>query len=111
MLDPVRLNASGTVDAERVPTMTDVTKPKSQRTQLVLTLLFGPIGLLYSSFPGGVLLLVAAPVLYNDFGRAGILFVWLAAIVTGFFSVRRWNRSAAAYRHGESPDASSTPGV
>lgn len=83
--------------------MTAVPKPKSPRTQLLLTLLFGPAGLLYSSFPGGVVLLLAAAVLYKDFGGAGILFVWLASIAIGFFTVRRWNRSAAAYRHDEPP--------
>ena len=87
--------------------MTDVTQPKSQQTQLALAMLFGPLGLLYSSFPGGVLLMLAAPMLYNDFGRVGILFAWLATIVIGSFSVRRWNRKAAAYRHGEPPHASS----
>lgn len=86
--------------------MTDRTKPKSQRTQVLLTLLFGPVGLLYSSFPGGILLLLAAAVLVKDFGRIGILFVWPPAVATGFLTVRHWNRNAAAYRGSEPPNAS-----
>jgi hypothetical protein len=91
--------------------MTDLAKPKSQRTQLVLTLLLGPLGLFYSSIPGGALLLLAAPVLYHDFGRAGIGFVWLASIAAGAFCVRRRNRSTAAGMHHEPPRTSSASGV
>lgn len=86
--------------------MTDRTKPKSQRAQALLTLLFGPLGLFYSSFPGAVLLLLAAAVLVKDFGRIGILFVWPAAVATGFLTVRHWNRNAAAHRGSEPPSAS-----
>jgi hypothetical protein len=83
--------------------MTDRTKPKSQPTQFLLALLFGPIGLLYSSFPAGVLLLLAAAVLAKDFGRAGAFFVWPVAVITGFLTVRQWNRSAAKCRGAENP--------
>jgi hypothetical protein len=86
--------------------MTDYTRPKSQRTQFLLSLLFGPIGLLYSSFPGGILLLLATAVLVKDFGRTGILFVWPAAIATGFLTVRHWNRNAAQRGHSKPPNTS-----
>lgn len=91
--------------------MTDRTKPKSQRTQFLLTLLFGPIGLLYSSFPGGVLLVLAAAVLVKDFGHSGILFVWPAAIGTGFLTVRQWNRNAVRHGHPKPPHGSSASGI
>lgn len=87
--------------------MTDLTKSKSPRTQLLLTLLFGPLGLFYSSFAAATLLLLAAVVLAKDFGWPGVFFVWLAAIATGFLTVHRWNRRSGEYGHSTSPRASS----
>jgi hypothetical protein len=86
--------------------MSDRNQPKSQSTQLVLTLLFGPFGLLYSSLSATVLLTLAAGVLAKDFGGLGVLFVWPLAALTGFFTVRHWNRRAAEQPPSSAPRVS-----
>jgi hypothetical protein len=75
--------------------MSDRSQPKSQWTQLVLALVLGPIGLLYSSVPAAVLLTLLAAVLVKDTGGPGLLLAWPAALATGYFTVHRWNRRAA----------------
>lgn len=87
--------------------MVDRTQPKSQLTQFLLALVLGPLGLFYSSFPAGVLLVLATAVLVKDFGGSGILFVWAAAVATGFITVRLWNRSAAEASGAKPPTSSS----
>jgi hypothetical protein len=86
--------------------MSDRNQPKSQSTQLVLALLFGPFGLLYSSLSATVLLALAAGVLIKDFGSYGALLVWPIAALTGFFTVRHWNRRAAEQTDSHAPRVS-----
>jgi uncharacterized RDD family membrane protein YckC len=74
--------------------MSNRTQPKSQTTQLLLGLVLGPLGLFYSSVPAAVLLSLLAAVLAKDTGGPGVLFVWPAALATGYFTVRSWNRRA-----------------
>jgi len=87
--------------------MNGLAKSKSLQTQCVLALLFGPIGLLYSSFTAGTLLMLAGAVLAKDFGWPGLFSVWPMAVASGFFTVRRWNRRAAEYGHAHTQHASS----
>jgi hypothetical protein len=58
--------------------------------------LFGPLGLFYSSLPAAVVFSLGAAVLTKDFGVYGLLFTWPAAVVGGFVTVRHWNLRAKA---------------
>ena len=78
--------------------MSDRSQPKSLSTQLVLALLFGPLGLLYSSLPAAVVLTLAALVLARDTGGEGTLLIWPVAVATGFVTVHLWNRRAQRQR-------------
>jgi hypothetical protein len=67
---------------------------KSQTSGFLLTLLFGPLGLLYSSVIGGVILLVIAVV------AAATIIVpvicWLISIVLSFAFISDFNAKIAA---------------
>ena len=84
--------------------MSDRHKTKSQGLQLVLSVLFGPLGLLYSSVPGAVLLSLAAVWIAKDAPPLGFLPAWPLAIVTGYFTVRHWNRRALERAHHTAKD-------
>ena len=64
---------------------------KSRTTSLILTVLFGPLGLLYSSIVGGILLtliaVVSAPTV------VGPIICWLLAIALGDDRTHRHNKS------------------
>lgn len=64
---------------------------KSRPVSLILTILFGPIGLLYSSVVGGILLTIAALAFYWTI----IIPVacWIFAIAWGDHAAHRHNRS------------------
>ena len=63
---------------------------KSQLKGFLLTLLFGPIGLFYSSVPLALVFLVLAVIVgVNSFGSA--MLFWPISIVVGVFTVKRYN--------------------
>jgi hypothetical protein len=76
--------------------MSDRRQAKSPIEQLLLALLFGPLGLFYSSVPAAVLLTLAAAVVARDTGGPGALFAWPLAVAMGYFTVKHWNRRAAS---------------
>lgn len=65
---------------------------KSQFGQFVLTFLFGPLGLLYSSVGWGMGLLLAAIVIGLATAGFGVILVWLVSIVMGFVKVSAYNQ-------------------
>ena len=66
---------------------------KSQLKGFLLTLLFGPIGLFYSSVPLALVFLVLAVIVgVNSFGSA--MLFWPLSIVVGVFTVKRYNSKA-----------------
>jgi hypothetical protein len=65
---------------------------KSQWVQLALAVVFGPLGLFYSSVLWAILLSLAALVFAYDTGGYGALLVWPVAMVTGALCVRSRNR-------------------
>ncbi|MFK7993554.1 MAG: hypothetical protein AB8B87_05420 [Granulosicoccus sp.] len=73
-------------------------KKKSQLIQLLLSVLFGPLGLFYSSLAGGVLFTLVAAGLSVGFFGVGWFLVYPIVLFTGFFTVSRRNRE---FREGE----------
>ena len=63
---------------------------KSQFIQFLLTLLFGPVGLFYSSMAAGFGFLIAAISFGIFFFGLGAIF-WPISIIVGFFTVSRYN--------------------
>jgi hypothetical protein len=64
---------------------------KSQFIQFLLTLLFGPVGLFYSSMAAGFGFLIATISFGTFFFGLGALIFWPISIIVGFFTVSRYN--------------------
>ena len=67
---------------------------KSQIVQFLLSLLFGPLGLFYSSLAGGILFTLVAAGLSVGFFGVGWFLVYPFVLLAGFFTVARRNREA-----------------
>ncbi len=67
---------------------------KSLSTQFAMTLVLGPLGLLYSSVAAAVFLTLVLAVLYfTELGSMSVLVVWPIAIITGLVFVKMHNDS------------------
>ncbi len=64
---------------------------KSQFISFLLTILFGPLGLLYSSALAGLILLVITITVGTYTEGWGIVFVWPICVLIGFFTVHSHN--------------------
>ncbi|WP_016957327.1 hypothetical protein [Catenovulum agarivorans] len=70
---------------------------KSYRTGFILTLIFGPLGLIYSSFgASAALVIIMAATSRIEFAKFAI---WILSSVVGFFTVKWHNKKVieAAY--------------
>ena len=97
-------HVSGNV-LDRIPWKSNV--KKSQIVQFLLNLVFGPLGLFYSSLVGGlVFTLIATGLSVGIFG-VGWFLVYPFVIGTGFFTVARHNSGVRIdeRRHAELVDA------
>ena len=76
---------------------------KSQLVSFVLTLLFGPLGLFYSSVPAAFGFVIASVILGGITVGMALIAIWPLSIITGFFAVHRYNSKAALeeQRHKE----------
>lgn len=75
---------------------------KSQGVSFLLTFFFGPLGLLYSSVVGGVILTISAFVVGMFTFGVGALLLWPVAIVWGAAATSSFNSNQA---HAERIDA------
>jgi len=79
---------------QTVVNVTIAPQKKSMAAAVLLTLFFGPLGLLYASIPGGLILLgadlIAIVVSFVTFGIGAILFpiIWLVSIVWAILAVQ-----------------------
>ncbi len=80
---------------------------KSQILQFILNVLFGPLGLFYSSMAAGVVFTLIAVGLSVGLFGVGWFLVYPFVLVFGFITVARHNRGARAEerRHREVVDA------
>ncbi len=68
---------------------------KSQFVGFLLTLFFGPFGLLYSSVPMALILIVIGFLFGLMTAGLGAIVIWLISILVGFFTVSRWNEKVS----------------
>lgn len=69
---------------------------KSRGTSFILTLLFGPLGLLYASVAGGIVLCIIAFLTFYTI--IGPIIVWVLSIAIGDHLVHRHNQSIEKFR-------------
>lgn len=80
---------------------------KSQIIQFLLSLVFGPLGLFYSSLAAGILFTLVAAGLSVGFIGLGWFIVYPFVLIAGFFTVAKRNREANVdeRRHAELVEA------
>lgn len=66
---------------------------KSVAVALLFSVVLGPIGLLYASYWGGLLMLLVAIVVVNNLHLFPILLTWMICCVWAVGSVERYNKS------------------
>lgn len=70
-------------------------QPKSMGVTLILTILFGPLGLLYASVAGGLILIVFGVVVGLFTLGIGAVLAWVLSIIWGMIAVRNHNAKLA----------------
>ena len=72
-------------------------QPKNMLLALVLSFLFGPLGMLYATIPGAAVMFIAGLMFGLPTGGAGFVLLWPAQLLWTFLSVRSHN-AALPYR-------------
>ena len=84
---------------------------KSQFVQFLLTLLFGPLGLFYSSTGAGLGFTLVTISLGAVTGGIAAILMWVVSILTGFLTVSNYNAAIAKSdrQHAELVAAATRP--
>lgn len=69
-----------------------VKNQKSVGLSLLLTFFFGPLGLLYSTVTGGIVMFLGSAVIALFTAGIGLLFTWPVCMVWGVISVNNYNK-------------------
>lgn len=64
---------------------------KSAGVSLLLTILFGPLGLLYSSVIGGVVMIIASIIIGFITLGFGLIVTWIGSVIWGVIAVNSHN--------------------
>jgi hypothetical protein len=76
-----------------------VARTKSVALSLILTFFFGPLGMLYSTIWGAVVMIVLSiPAFIITFGHAGFI-IWPVSMIWGAWATHRYNQRLL-YRGG-----------
>ncbi len=85
---------------------------KSLTTSLLFSVFLGPLGLLYATTRGGILMLIIAFVLFSCRFPVPILLMWLSCSVWAVFATNRYNHQLLEMRmrnnHEEKNHSSTT---
>ena len=79
-------------EANNTPQHIVVTPTKSVGISLILTILFGPLGMLYSTVSGGIIMLILAVIIGFFTLGFGVAIVWPISIVWGAVAVSSSNQ-------------------
>ena len=72
-------------------TMVALSQKKSVGMGVLLTLLFGPFGLLYASIAGGLLMMVISVIVAIATLGFGLIFMWIICVVMAIASINSHN--------------------
>lgn len=73
-----------------------VSPTKSMGVAIILTFLFGPLGMFYSTVSGAFILLVIALVVGVITGGIGLLLIWPVSIIWGATATSSYNKKLIA---------------
>lgn len=76
-----------------VPQKIVVTSTKSMGISIILTVLFGPLGLFYSTIVGGIVMLIINLVVGFLTAGIGLLITWPICIIWGAVAVKSYNEA------------------
>jgi hypothetical protein len=71
-----------------------IAKPKSVGVAFLLSFLFGPLGLLYASVAGGLIMFFAAIIMFFVVPVIGPLLVWVGCIIWAVVAANNANQKA-----------------
>ena len=77
-------------------TIVVVSKSKSVGTAFALAFLFGPLGLLYASVAGGIIMFFIAFLSFFVLPVVGVFFVWIGCIIWAVVAAQNANAKAGA---------------
>jgi len=83
-------------EENQVPRYIVVTSTKNVGISLILTILFGPLGMLYSTISGGIIMMILSLIVAVLTAGAGLAITWLISIIWGAMAVSRWNKNLLA---------------
>ncbi len=72
-----------------------VGKPKSVVVAFILTFLFGPLGLLYASVTGGIIMIILGGIIGVVTLGIGLIAVWVACIIWAVIAANMANKKLA----------------
>jgi hypothetical protein len=74
-----------------------MTKQKSVGLAFLLSFLFGPLGLLYASVSGGIIMMILGVIIGIFTLGIGLIFVWIASIIWAVVAANNANKAAIAH--------------
>lgn len=75
-------------------TIVVVNKSKSVGTAFILAFLFGPLGLLYASVGGGIVMFILSLLSFLVLPIVGLFLVWIGCIIWAVIAAQNANRNA-----------------
>jgi hypothetical protein len=81
-----------TQNATQQQTIIVIGKPKSVAVAILLTLFFGPLGLLYASVAGGIVLIILGVIIGIVTFGFGLIVVWIASIIWAVIAANNTNK-------------------
>jgi hypothetical protein len=76
-------------------TVVVVARQKSAGVAFILALLFGPLGLLYASVIGGIVMIILGAIIGFITLGFGLVIVWIASIIWSIAAVNSFNKKIA----------------
>ena len=73
-----------------------VTSPKSVGIAILLTVLFGPLGMLYSTIPGAIVMAILSVIIAVVTVGLGLLLTWPICIIWSALAVSSYNKQLLA---------------
>lgn len=78
------------------PSTIVVAQTKSMGISIILTLLFGPLGMLYSTIPGAIIMGIATLVAILLTAGFGLILTWPICLIWGAVAVKNYNNKLRA---------------
>lgn len=76
---------------------TVVVSKKSMGVSILLTILFGPLGMFYSTVSGAIIMLIISVIIAIFTAGIGILITWPVCIIWGAMSTSSYNQKLTQY--------------